>query len=104
MTKEANITGEGFADEVGSLFEMWAWADERECLAADLEEHGAEEMARQFRQAEDLLEGLESTAEQAVGFGAYIVFGDAKSTPPGRERSQKATRERRARHERGGES
>ncbi len=78
MPKEANITGEGFAEEVGSLFEMWSWADGRECLAADLAEHGAEEMARQFRQAEDLLEGLESTAEQAVGFGTYIVLGEAK--------------------------
>ncbi len=78
MTEEANITGEGFADEVGSLFEMWSWEDGRECLAADLAKHGAEEMARQFRQAEDLLEGLELAAEQAVGFGAYIVLGDAK--------------------------
>ncbi len=78
MTKETNITGEGFAEEVGSLFEMWSWADGRECLAADLAEYGAEEMVRQFRRAEDLLRGLEYTAEEAVGLGAYLVLGDAK--------------------------
>jgi nucleoside-diphosphate-sugar epimerase len=48
------------------------------CLSSDLSRYGAEEMARQFLQAEDLLEGLEFAAEQAVGFGAYLVFGEAK--------------------------
>ncbi len=81
MTKQTETRGKaerGFAEEVGSLFTMWEWADGRECLSSDLSEYGAEEMARQFRQAEDLLEGLEFTAEQAVGYGAYLVFGEAK--------------------------
>jgi hypothetical protein len=68
----------GFVEEVGSLFEPWRWADGRECLSGDLSGYGAEEMARQFRRAEALLAGLESAAEQAVGYGALLVFGDAK--------------------------
>jgi hypothetical protein len=78
MTGPTETHPGGFAEEVGSLFKLWESAEGRECLSSDLTRRGAEEMARQFLQAEDLLEGLESAAEQAVGFGAFIVFGEAK--------------------------
>ena len=52
MTEQTEARTGGFAADVGSLFEMWAYADGRECLSADLSERGAEEMALQFRWAE----------------------------------------------------
>jgi hypothetical protein len=72
------ITRAGFVEELGPLFYSWDYEDGRECLTSDLSRYGAEEMARQFRQAEHLVEGLEFAAEQAVGFGAFLVFGEAK--------------------------
>jgi len=71
VAEQKEAGGGGFAAEVGSLFELWNAPDGREWV-------GAEEMARQFQQAEDLLDGLKYTAERAVGYGAYIVLGDAK--------------------------
>jgi len=78
MTEQPENRARGFVEDLGPLFDKWTYADGRECLSLDLYERGAEEMAREFRQAEDLLTGLEQTADTAVGFGAYIVLGDAK--------------------------
>jgi hypothetical protein len=40
MTEQTEARTGGFAADVGSLFEMWAYADGRECLSADLSERG----------------------------------------------------------------
>jgi hypothetical protein len=94
MTEQTNTEGAGFVEDLGPLFEMWTELDGRECLSADLAEYGAEEMARQFRRAEDLLEGLELAAEQAVGFGAYIVLGRGEKARRQGERDSGRLRER----------
>jgi hypothetical protein len=78
MTEQTTTGGVGFAEDLGSLFGMWADPDGRECLAGDLAEEGAAAMAQEFRHAAELLDGLAEMAESVFGFGAYLVLLDAR--------------------------
>lgn len=78
MMDKTNTKGEGFADELGHMFDMWADADARECLRADLIEAGPAEMVRQFRATAHLLEGLADHSDFFIGFGATRVLVDAR--------------------------
>jgi len=53
-------------------------ADEQEAARADLARRSPEELAREFGQAEELLRGSGSTAEESLGLGASLVFGEAR--------------------------
>jgi hypothetical protein len=84
----------GFATEVGSLFEMWGYADGRECLSVGLSERGAEEMALRFGRAEVLLGSMaSSTPPKAPSASAPpSSWGTRKSSPGKRVRSASGTR------------
>jgi hypothetical protein len=71
-------TTKGLVEELGRLFDLWGYPDEREAISADLARRTPEELAREFGRAEDLLRGLEYTAETAVGYGAFLILGEAK--------------------------
>jgi hypothetical protein len=77
MTESTRVAG--FVEDLGPLFKPWADADGRECLSADLAEKGAEEMAEELRQAERVIDGLHEMAEEAFGFGAFLILGDARA-------------------------
>lgn len=67
----------GYVDDVGGVFpSFYRWEDSRECITADLAGEGAEEMARQFGQAEDILLGLLRSAE-SVNLGFYLCVSEA---------------------------
>ena len=53
-------------------------AEELEAARADLARRSPEELAREFGRAEELLRGPESTAEESLGLGASLVFGEAR--------------------------
>jgi hypothetical protein len=76
QTKPTNA--EAFADALGPMFEIWGYAEGRECLRADLVEAGPEEMADQFRKTAELLEGLGNHAEDFIGFGSSRIIVDAR--------------------------
>lgn len=66
-----------YAEDVGSVFYMYHEHDDgRECVTADLAEQGAEEMARQFEQAEAILQGFLRSAE-SINVGLYLCLSDA---------------------------
>lgn len=70
---------EAFAEELGVHFPgIWQDGDGREGLRSDLEKIGPEGMVGEFRRAAELFGGLHDMAEQTFGFGAYLVFGEAK--------------------------
>jgi hypothetical protein len=66
-----------FVSEVSELFEMCG-TDYQEAIGADLVKRTPEELAWEFRKAVDLFRGLEYTAESAVGYGAYLILGEAR--------------------------
>jgi hypothetical protein len=66
----------GFAEELVDLFATWGYM--RQELRDAFTQRGADEMARQFGIIEGVLHGLEYTAEDSLGLGAYVVLGDAK--------------------------
>jgi hypothetical protein len=74
MTKQKTAE---FAEELIKLFDFAGW-EMQEAMYADLVRRGPEEMEQQFAYAEALLRGLESTAEDSVGFGAYLILGEAR--------------------------
>ncbi len=76
--KKRRPRGRDYVDDVGEVFRDYAYEDGRECIAGDLANLGAEEAARQFRKTEELLRGLLYTADDALGWGAVMVLGDAK--------------------------
>lgn len=78
MTEQPTTGGAGFVEDLGSLFRMWEDQEGRECLAADLAEAGAGEMARQLRKTAQLVDGLAAGAEDFIGFGAARVLTDAR--------------------------
>ena len=66
-----------YVDDVGSVFYMYhEHEDNRECICADLADAGADAMARQFDQAEDILRGLLGSAEH-ISLGFYLCVSDA---------------------------
>jgi hypothetical protein len=71
-------TRAGFVEDLASLFMFGEDADGLEALRGEFAEAGAEELARQFAQAESIVEGL-MWITQELGVGAYVVMSDAKS-------------------------
>jgi hypothetical protein len=69
---------ERFVEELVGLFDLTGWGDMQESMRADLEARDPAGLAREFGRAEELLRGLESTAEESLGLGASLVFGEAR--------------------------
>ena len=67
-----------FVEDVGRFFTAFnTYQDGYECIGGDLAEEGAEEMARQFRDAEHFFEGMLYATER-VSFAVYILMAEAK--------------------------
>jgi hypothetical protein len=78
MTEET--TRAGFVEDVGSVFSAYVESDDgRECIGGDLAERGAEEMARQFAEAEHFFRGFVMAAEQ-LDYGIYLSACEALDT------------------------
>ena len=69
---------EDLAKELAEHFDTWHVPGRYEELRAAFAERSAEEMAREFGRVEALLRGLEYTAEESLGIGASLVFGEAR--------------------------
>ena len=69
-----------FVKDIAELFPSYAADDEeaQECLQGDFADLGAEETARQFLQAEAVLEDLMAAAEHLT-FPLYVALSEAKS-------------------------
>ena len=79
MAEQKEAGGGGFAAEVGSLFELWNAPDGREWV-------GAEEMARQFQQAEDLFDGLSTPPSALSATAPTSSWATRKGSRQGCER------------------
>ena len=60
----------------GVFYAFNAYQDGYECIGGDLAEAGADEMAAQFKRAENILRGLLGSAEH-INLGVYLCVSDA---------------------------
>lgn len=68
----------GYVEDVGGVFYAYSETEDgRECIGGDLAEIGADEMARQFAEAEKFFRGFLDVAEN-VSYAVYILVGEAK--------------------------
>ncbi len=69
-----------FTEEIAAVFPSFPADDEgaQELLQGDFRELGAEEAVREFTQAEEILEGLISSAE-SISVSLYVCLSEAKS-------------------------
>ena len=71
--------GPGFAEHIAQVFpDYYETDDGREALLNDLARLGAQETARQFGQAERILEAYMHAAEE-ISVCLYVALGEAKS-------------------------
>ena len=68
-----------FTNEVVGLFDLTGTPGMYEAMAADMAVRGPEQMAREFKRVEELLRGLDSTAEDSLGLGASLILGEARA-------------------------
>ena len=76
MTTQAT---KAFVEELIQMFDLSSGHPfMRESMAVDLTARGPEQVAGEFGRVEALLRGLEYTAEESLGLGASLVFGEAR--------------------------
>jgi hypothetical protein len=77
-TEGSKTRTEGFVEELVGLFDLTGWGDMQEAGAADLAQRSPEELAREFGRTAKLLRELEHTGESSLGYGGYLVLGEAR--------------------------
>jgi hypothetical protein len=72
------VKTERFMEELVGLFDLTGWENTQASMRADLEARDPAGLACEFGRVEALLQGLEYTAEESLGLGVSLVFGEAR--------------------------
>lgn len=68
-----------FVNDIAELVPSFDTKEQQECLHGDLARLGAEETARQFGQAEKILDAYMDAAESIRNVALYVTLAEAKA-------------------------